>query len=98
MGSIHNQGANLLFFNGDMIMGYGNAYVPADTTSVDAIVKSDLVTTYRQYAFWRGMVAPLMEGGTYVVPCPATTKPNGRPAARSPSMSTRMPGAPIWAI
>jgi hypothetical protein len=31
---------------------------------------SELVQFYTQYAFWRGMVAPLMEGGTYVVPVP----------------------------
>jgi hypothetical protein len=41
-----------LFFNGDMIMGYG----------------ADRATVYRQYAYWRGMVAGLMETGTYVVP------------------------------
>jgi hypothetical protein len=68
--SIQSQKSNFLFFNGDMIMGYGNTDVPADTTSVSAIVNSDLVQTYRQYAFWRGMVAPLMETGTYVVPVP----------------------------
>lgn len=59
-----------LFFNGDMIMGYGNAVVPADTSSVTKIVNSDLVNFYKQYAFWRGMVAGLMEKGTYVVPVP----------------------------
>jgi hypothetical protein len=59
-----------LFFNGDMIMGYGNAVVPADTSSVSKIVNSDLVNFYKQYAFWRGMVAGLMEKGTYVVPVP----------------------------
>jgi hypothetical protein len=41
-----------LFFNGDMIMGYTD----------------DKPTLYRQYAYWRGMVAGLMEAGTYVVP------------------------------
>lgn len=43
-----------LFFNGDMIMGYSK----------------DPVETERQYAFWRGMMATLMEAGTYVVPVP----------------------------
>lgn len=43
-----------LFFNGDMIMGYSK----------------DPVDTERQYAFWRGMMATLMEAGTYVVPVP----------------------------
>jgi hypothetical protein len=70
MRSIQSQKSNFLFFNGDMIMGYGKADVPADTSIVSAIVDSDLVQTYRQYAFWRGMVAPLMETGTYVVPVP----------------------------
>ena len=65
--SIESQKSHLLFFNGDMIMGFGNAIAPADT-SVSGIVNSDLMKFYRQYAFWRGMVAGLMEKGTYVVP------------------------------
>jgi hypothetical protein len=60
----------LLFFNGDMIMGYGKAAVPAKTATVGDIVNSDLVQFYTQYAFWRGMVAPLLESGTYVIPVP----------------------------
>jgi len=68
--SIEDQKPQLLFFNGDMIMGYGRASVPADTSTVPAIVGSDLVQFYTQYAFWRGMVADLMETGTYVVPVP----------------------------
>jgi hypothetical protein len=68
--SIEAQRSSLLFFNGDMIMGYGNAIVPADTTTVQAIVKSDLVKLYQQYAFWRGAVAGMMESTTYVVPVP----------------------------
>lgn len=43
-----------LFFNGDMIMGY----------------TTDKPTLNRQYAFWRGMVAGLIEAGTYVIPVP----------------------------
>lgn len=62
--------SNMLFFNGDMIMGYGKADVPTDTSSVSAIVGSQLVKFYKQYAFWRGMTAPLMETGTYVFPVP----------------------------
>jgi hypothetical protein len=61
--------SNLLFFNGDMIMGYGNAAAPA-ATDVTTVVNSDLVKHHTQYAFWRGMVAPLIEAGTYVVPVP----------------------------
>ena len=38
--------------------------------TVAGVVGSDLVKSYTQYAFWRGMVAPLMEGPTYVVPVP----------------------------
>ena len=44
----------LLFFNGDMI----NGYTP-DRSVLD-----------RQYAYWRGMAAHLMESGTYLVPVP----------------------------
>ncbi|MES2049072.1 MAG: metallophosphoesterase [Pseudomonadota bacterium] len=43
-----------LFFNGDMIMGYS----------------TDKPTLNRQYAYWRGLAANLMETGTYVFPVP----------------------------
>jgi hypothetical protein len=66
--SVEEQGSHLFFFNGDMIMGYGNAIVPANTTTVSNIVNSDLVNFYKQYAFWRGMVSRTLESGTYVVP------------------------------
>ncbi|WP_189090679.1 metallophosphoesterase family protein [Deinococcus ruber] len=52
MNEANAQGAEALFFNGDMIMGY----------------TTDRVTLDRQYAFWRGMAATLMERGTYVMP------------------------------
>src|SRR5258705_12330039 len=68
--SIEDQRSSLLFFNGDMIMGYGNAILPADTSTVAGLIGSDLVKFYQQYAFWRGIVAGLMESGTYVVPVP----------------------------
>ncbi|HEX5357220.1 MAG TPA: metallophosphoesterase [Aquabacterium sp.] len=58
---------HLLFFNGDMIMGYGNAG-PVSATDVDTVLASGLVRHHVQYAFWRGMVTPLMAQGTYVVP------------------------------
>jgi len=67
---IRHQKSALLFFNGDMIMGYGKASVPASVATVGDVVNSDLVQFYRQYAFWRGMMAGLMERGTYVVPVP----------------------------
>lgn len=69
MRGIEDQKSKLLFFNGDMIMGYGLAG-PAKSASVDDVVGSDLMAFYRQYGFWRGMVAPLMEAGTYVIPVP----------------------------
>jgi hypothetical protein len=69
MREISAQKPHMLFFNGDMIMGYGNADVSTvSTTSVAGVVNSDLVRYYTQSAFWRGMVAPLIEAGTYVVP------------------------------
>ncbi len=61
------QKSKILFFNGDMIMGYGKAG-PTASTSVTDVAGSDLMAFYRQYGFWRGMVATLMEAGTYVVP------------------------------
>jgi hypothetical protein len=82
MRSIQSQKANLLFFNGDMIMGYGKAGVPVTRTAngagetaianptLDNVLNSDVMQTYKQYAFWRGMIANLMETGTYVVPVP----------------------------
>jgi hypothetical protein len=72
MSSVQKQHAKLLVFNGDMIMGYGNTVLPTSSqnTSIAGILGSDLVRTYREYAFWRGMIAPLMEAGTYVVPVP----------------------------
>ena len=67
--SVEVQRSSFLFFNGDMIMGYGNAIAPTNTT-VEGIVNSDLMKFYRQYGFWRGAMAGLMEGGTYVIPVP----------------------------
>jgi hypothetical protein len=75
---IQREKPNLLFFNGDMIYGYGRPSVPpqlASITSVqgntpDALAWTDAVFQYRQYAYWRGIVAPLFETGTYVVPVP----------------------------
>ena len=70
MREIQAKKSNMMFFNGDMIMGYGKADVPADTSTVSAIVGSQLVKMYKQYAFWRGMTAPMMETGTYIFPVP----------------------------
>jgi hypothetical protein len=82
MREISAQGANILFFNGDMIMGYGNAIAPADASTVDKIISSDLVGFYRQYAYWRGMVATLMENGTYVIPVPGNHETQWKAAGK----------------
>ncbi|WP_347989847.1 metallophosphoesterase [Methylomonas sp. AM2-LC] len=79
--TVQAQKSNLLFFNGDMIMGYGKAGVPVvrnkgsnetviASPTVSDITNSDLLQTYIEYGFWRGMVAPMIETGTYVVPVP----------------------------
>lgn len=82
LSAIQAQKTNLMFFNGDMIMGYGKAGVPVARTSngvgeaaitsptVTDVANSDLMQFYKQYGFWRGMIANLMETGTYVVPVP----------------------------
>ena len=81
--SVQAQKPSMLFFNGDMVHGYGwadfthasNAVGSAFTRTtapinVAEVVNSDLLKFYQQYAFWRGMVAPVLETGTYVVPVP----------------------------
>jgi len=81
--TIQSQKSNMLFFNGDMIHGYGWAgfgYTtnrdstvttgPVAPASAADVLNSDLFRTHQQYSFWRGMVAPVMETGTYVFPVP----------------------------
>ena len=80
--TIQAQKSSMLFFNGDMIHGYGwasfgnttnkaqTSIVQASPTTTADVVGSDLLTTYQQYGFWRGMVAPVLETGTYVFPVP----------------------------
>jgi hypothetical protein len=82
MRSIQTQKPNLLFFNGDMINGYGKASVPVirgskttpDTEisnpTITDLKNSDLMQFYTQYGFWRGMVSNLMETGIYLIPVP----------------------------
>ena len=82
MRTIQSQKSQLLFFNGDRIMGYGNAGVPVTrngtgvseavitSPTVTDVLNADIMQIYKQYGFWRGMVATLMETGTYVVPVP----------------------------
>ncbi len=79
--SVNAQESHLLFFNGDMIMGYGNAIAPADN-SIATVVGSDLMKFYRQYGFWRGMVAGLMEKGTYVVPVAGNHEVQSKPLGK----------------
>jgi len=74
--------SNMLFFNGDMIMGYGNAGATS-STDVNTVLNSDLVKHHTQYAFWRGMVAPLIESGTYVVPVPGNHETQCKSVATS---------------
>ena len=80
--SIEHQQSRLLFFNGDMIMGYGHAIAPANGSNVANIVNSDLVKFYTQYAFWRGMVAGMMEVGTYVVPVAGNHETQSKPLGK----------------
>jgi len=81
--TIQSQKSTMLFFNGDMIHGYGWANLgytsnvaqsaivgPVAPATTSDVVGSDVMKMYRQYAFWRGMVAPLPETGTYVFPVP----------------------------
>ncbi len=75
------QKSQILFFNGDMVMGYGVAG-PTVSNSVADVVGSDLVAFYRQYGFWRGMVATLMEAGTYVVPVPGNHEVQSKAAGK----------------
>lgn len=67
MREVSSQKNQLLFFNGDMIMGYGKAG-PSASNALEDVLGSDTLAFYKQYAFWRGMAATLMEAGTYVVP------------------------------
>src|SRR5215831_5734780 len=69
--TIQTQKVNMLFFNGDMIMGYGRpAWSSAPPTTVSGVVSSDLVKFYTEYAYWRGAMATLFETNTYVMPVP----------------------------
>jgi hypothetical protein len=81
MRSVEAQKSKLLFFNGDMIMGYGLAG-PTPSNSVADVAGSDLMAFYRQYGFWRGMVAPLMEAGTYVVPVAGNHEVQSKPLGK----------------
>jgi hypothetical protein len=100
--SIQAQKSKILFFNGDMIHGYGiagigytsnldqsqingtkgNNVAPIGPASTADIIKSDLLKFYQQYAFWRGMIAPMMEAGTYVMPVPGNHETQCKPCGK----------------
>jgi hypothetical protein len=70
--SIQHERPNLLFFNGDMIYGYGRPALPnfGGVTTVPQLMQTDAAWEYLQYAYWRGMIGPVFETGTYVLPVP----------------------------
>jgi len=77
LSGIQSQSPNLLFFNGDMIFGYGRPTLPTawangkpNSWTTAQTVSPDTIFEYIQYAYWRGMVANLFLTGTYVIPVP----------------------------
>jgi hypothetical protein len=77
LAGIQSQNPNLLFFNGDMIFGYGRPTLPTawangkpNSWTTAQSVTPDAVFEIAQYAYWRGIVAPLFLTGTYVIPVP----------------------------
>jgi len=77
LSGIQQQNPNLLFFNGDMIFGYGRPTLPTawangkpNSWTTAQTVTPDAIFEYVQYAYWRGMVANLFLTGTYVMPVP----------------------------
>ena len=100
--TIQSQKSTMLFFNGDMINGYGwanygytsdatQAHIagPVAPATTGDIVGSDLMKMYRQYAFWRGMVAPLPETGTYVFPVPGNHETECKACAKNSDGQTQ---------
>jgi hypothetical protein len=77
LAGIQSQAPNLLFFNGDMIYGYGRPTLPSQwstgtpiTWTGSYVVNADTIYEYQQYAYWRGSVSSLFNTGTYVIPVP----------------------------
>src|ERR1700761_5540791 len=77
LSNIQAQNPNLLFFNGDMIFGYGRPILPTawangkpNSWTTAQTVSPDAIFEYVQYAYWRGMIANLFLNGTYVIPVP----------------------------
>jgi len=69
----------LLFFNGDMIMGYKDAAVAANHEQMN-----------REYAFWRGMATQLLETGTYVVPVPGNHETQDKAAGKKAKVANEV--------
>lgn len=99
LAGIQAQNPNLLFFNGDMVYGYGrpslptawangkpNSWTAAETVSPDAVFE------FVQYAYWRGMVANLFLNGTYVMPVPGNHETQCSYSAAPYSSSKPNPG------
>jgi hypothetical protein len=108
---ILSQGANLLFFNGDMIYGYGRPIMPSAWSGLPVTWKGaqsitpDTIFEYLQYAYWRGTVSTMFNSGTYVVPvagnhetqCSATANPYSS-TSPNPNCSTIINGGKqAWA-
>jgi Calcineurin-like phosphoesterase len=77
LSGIQSQNPNLLFFNGDMIFGYGRPTLPTawangkpNSWTTAQSVTPDAIFEIAQYAYWRGMVSNLFQTGTYVIPVP----------------------------
>lgn len=102
---ILGQGPNLLFFNGDMIYGYGRPTLPSvwtttsTTTGVVAgqpstwtgsqTVTGDAISDFLQYGYWRGTVANLFSNGIYVMPVPGNHETQCSQTAAPYSSSTK---------
>jgi hypothetical protein len=99
LAGIQAQNPNLLFFNGDMVYGYGRPSLPAawangkpnSWTSAQS-VSPDTVFEYVQYAYWRGMVANLFLNGTYVIPVPGNHETQCSYSAAPYSATSPNPG------
>jgi hypothetical protein len=77
LSGIQSQNPNLLFFNGDMIYGYGRPTLPTawangkpNSWNTAQSVSPDAIFEFLQYSYWRGMIANLFQSGTYVLPVP----------------------------
>jgi hypothetical protein len=97
LAGIQSQSPNLLFFNGDMIYGYGRPTLPANGTWASGYpiswtgaetVNADTIFEYQQYAYWRGSVSSLFNSGTYVIPVPGNHETQCSSSAYPYSSST----------